>query len=52
MYFAAGFGGQYVIVVPELEVVVVTTGDVAVGVPSSADPLLLVETVVIPGLVS
>src|SRR5207253_4238371 len=51
-YFAGGFGGQYVTVVPHLRLVVVTTGDVDVLIPSSADPLLLVEDVVIPALPS
>ena len=35
---------------PPLELVVVTTGDVDVLIPSSMDPLLLVEDVVIPAL--
>jgi CubicO group peptidase (beta-lactamase class C family) len=49
-YFAGGFGGQYVTVVPHLELIVVTTGDVDVLIPSSLDPLLLVEDVVIPAV--
>ena len=30
-YFAWGFGGQYIFIVPELELVVVTTSSVSVG---------------------
>ena len=49
-YFAGGYGGQYVTVVPDLELVVVTTGDVDVLIPSSADPLRLVADVVVPAM--
>lgn len=49
-YRAAGFGGQSVTVVPELELVVATTADVAVLTPSSASALHLIDDVVIPSL--
>jgi len=49
-YFAAGFGGQSVTVVPELDLVVATTADVAVLTSSSASALRLAEDVVIPSL--
>src|SRR5262249_18272826 len=49
-YFGAGFGGQSVTVVPELELVVATTADVAVLTPSSASALGLVADVVTPSL--
>jgi CubicO group peptidase (beta-lactamase class C family) len=45
-FFAGGYGGQYVAVVPSLELVVVTTGDVDVLIPSSAGALRLVDDVV------
>jgi hypothetical protein len=35
-YFAAGYGGQYLVVVPHLDVVAVTTADVDVLIPSSS----------------
>jgi CubicO group peptidase (beta-lactamase class C family) len=49
-FFAGGFGGQYVTVVPALRLVVATTGDVDVFIPSSADALSLVDEVIIPSL--
>jgi CubicO group peptidase (beta-lactamase class C family) len=49
-FFAGGFGGQYVVVVPALELVVVTTADVAVWTESAADPRRLVDEVVLPRL--
>lgn len=47
-YFAGGFAGQYATVVPELGLVVATTGDAAVFIPTSADSRSLVSSVVIP----
>jgi CubicO group peptidase (beta-lactamase class C family) len=49
-YFAAGFGGQSLTVVPELELVVATTADVAVLTPASARVWCLIDDVVIPSL--
>jgi CubicO group peptidase (beta-lactamase class C family) len=49
-YFAGGFGGQYVTVVPTLELVVATTADVDVLIASSADPAALVEDIIIPAI--
>jgi CubicO group peptidase (beta-lactamase class C family) len=46
-YFAGGYGGQYVTVVPALGLVVATTGDVDVFIASSANAWRLVEDVVI-----
>jgi CubicO group peptidase (beta-lactamase class C family) len=47
-FFAGGFGGQYIVVVPPLDLVVVTTGDVDVWTPTSDTPLRLVADVVVP----
>jgi CubicO group peptidase (beta-lactamase class C family) len=49
-FFAGGFGGQYVTVVPDLELVVVTTGDVDVFIDTSRNLRRLVAEVVIPEL--
>ncbi len=49
-FFAGGFAGQYLSVVPALELVVVTTADAAVWIPSAANPRRLVEEVVVPAL--
>ena len=49
-FFAGGFGGQYVTVVPDLELVVVTTGDVDVFIETSCNLRRLVGEVVIPTL--
>jgi CubicO group peptidase (beta-lactamase class C family) len=47
-FFAGGFGGQYITVVPDLELVVVTTGDVDVFTETSRNLRRLVTEVVIP----
>jgi CubicO group peptidase (beta-lactamase class C family) len=49
-FFAGGYGGQYVTVVPELALVVVTTGDAAVLTRTSGNPRRLVSDVIIPAL--
>jgi CubicO group peptidase (beta-lactamase class C family) len=49
-FFAGGYGGQYVTVVPELALVVVTTGDAAVLTRTSGNPRRLVTDVIIPAL--
>jgi CubicO group peptidase (beta-lactamase class C family) len=49
-FLAGGFGGQYVVVIPDLEVVVVTVADVDVWTPTSASPLRLVGTTILPAL--
>jgi len=46
-FFAGGYGGQYLTVVPELELVVITTGDVAVLTETSANLRLLATEVII-----
>jgi CubicO group peptidase (beta-lactamase class C family) len=51
-FFAGGYGGQYVTVIPELGVVVVTTGDAAVLTRTSGNPRRLVSDVIIPALES
>jgi CubicO group peptidase (beta-lactamase class C family) len=45
-FFAGGYGGQYVTVIPDLALVVVTTGDVDVFIPTSRDLRRLVEVIV------
>jgi CubicO group peptidase (beta-lactamase class C family) len=47
-FFAGGFGGQYITVVPDLHLVVVTTGDVDVFTETSRNLRRLVAEVVIP----
>lgn len=49
-FFAGGYGGQYVTVVPELGLVVATTGDVDVFTETSRNLRRLVGEVVIPAL--
>jgi CubicO group peptidase (beta-lactamase class C family) len=47
-FFGGGFAGQYLVVVPALELVAVTTADAAVWIPTAASPRRLVEEVVVP----
>jgi CubicO group peptidase (beta-lactamase class C family) len=47
-FFAGGFGGQYLTVVPDLALVVVTTGDVDVFTDTSRNLRRLVSEVVVP----
>jgi CubicO group peptidase (beta-lactamase class C family) len=49
-YFAGGYGGQYLTVVPALELVAVTTGDVDVVIESSRNLRRLVTDLVVPNL--
>jgi CubicO group peptidase (beta-lactamase class C family) len=49
-FFGGGFGGQYVSVVPDLALVVVTTGDVDVFIETSWNLRRLVGEVMIPAL--
>ncbi len=46
-FFAGRYGGQYVTVIPELAIVVVTTGDAAVLTRTSGNPRRLVSDVII-----
>jgi hypothetical protein len=50
--FAGGYGGQYLTVVPGLELVVATTGDVDVFIESSRNLRRLVAETVIPAAVT
>jgi CubicO group peptidase (beta-lactamase class C family) len=52
MFFAAGYGGQYVVVVPDVDVVAVTTTDVNVFIPSAVSPMKLLTQVVLPNVVA
>ena len=47
-FFAGGYGGQYLTVIPELELVVVSTGDVDVFTETSRNLRRLVSDVVVP----
>ena len=49
-FFAGGYGGQYLTVVPEHALVVVTTGDVDAFIESSRNLRRLVAEVVVPAL--
>jgi CubicO group peptidase (beta-lactamase class C family) len=49
-FFAGGFAGQYLYVVPALELVAVTTGDAAVWTPTAAGARRLLEEVVVPSV--
>jgi CubicO group peptidase (beta-lactamase class C family) len=47
-FFAGGYGGQYLTVIPDLALVVVTTGDVDVFIETSRNLRRLVSEVVVP----
>ena len=47
-FFAGGFAGQYVTAVPELDLIVATTGDAAVFIETSRNLRRLVPEVVVP----
>jgi CubicO group peptidase (beta-lactamase class C family) len=49
-FFGGGFAGQYLYVVPRLELVIVTTGDAVAWTPRSASARRLLEDVVVPAL--
>jgi CubicO group peptidase (beta-lactamase class C family) len=49
-FFAGGYGGQYVTVVPDLALVVVTTGDVDVFTETSRNLRRLVSEAIVPAL--
>jgi len=49
-FFAGGFGGQYVYVMPALDAVFVSTADVHAWIPSSGSPRRLVADYLIPAL--
>jgi CubicO group peptidase (beta-lactamase class C family) len=51
-FFAGGYGGQYLTVVPDLALVVVTTGDVDVFIETSRNLRRLVGEVVIPAVLT
>ena len=51
-FFAGGYGGQYLTVIPELELLVVTTGDVDVFIETSRNLRRLVSEAVIPALLT
>ena len=51
-FFAGGYAGQFVTVVPGLALVVVSTGDAAVFIETSRDVRQLVAEVVVPTLAS
>jgi CubicO group peptidase (beta-lactamase class C family) len=51
-FFAGGYGGQYVTVIPELAIIVVTTGDAAVLSRNSGNPRGLVRDVIFQALES
>jgi CubicO group peptidase (beta-lactamase class C family) len=49
-FFGGGFAGQYLYVVPSLQLAAVTTGDAAVWIPSSGSPRRLLTDVVVPAV--
>ena len=50
-FFAGGYGGQYLTVVPELELLIATTGDVDIFIETSRNLRRLVSETVVPALV-